>query len=140
MILADVRDWLKTLNVAENYYCGRLENKKEKSLGVYNGASSGTPVMALGGLQNSSYDVKAVSLLLHWNRNSKETEKAAQVLWEHLITARSVDVSESEHIHFLQLTVPEPIAVGTDENGVYEYVINFNVIHKRIHPVDDPQN
>ena len=132
MTLANIRDWLITLNMAENYYTNRQDNKKEKSLGVYHGrAASWRPVMAIGGMQNSSYDIMAVSLLLHWNRNARETEEAAQNLWACLFGAAHVDVPSGSHIQFIQPTVPEPVAVGTDEGGVYEYVIDINIYYRR---------
>lgn len=130
MTLAEIRDWLKTFNIAENYYIGRLENKKEYSLGVYEGVATGRPVIAIGGRQNSSYDVRAVSLLLHWNRSKNESEIAARELWDKLIEVNNEDAGEN-HIQYLQMTVPEPVGVGTDESGVYEYVINFKLYYRR---------
>lgn len=125
MTLAEIRDWLSTLDVAEHYYIGRLDNKKEKSLGVYSRRRGSAPVMALGG--QSSYDMKGVSLLLHWNRNARETEAAALNLWELLFGMTRVDVPSGARIQYIQPNVPEPVAVGTDEGGVYEYVIELNL-------------
>lgn len=130
MTLVEIKDWLKTLGVAENYYIGRLDNKQEKSLGVYDRPAGTRPVMALGGLQNSSYNIRGISLLLHWNRNKNQTEEAAMALWDQLMEVRDLDVG-MQHIHFLQMTVPEPIGVGTDADGIYEYVINFNIYYRR---------
>ena len=94
MTLAIIRDWLKTFGLAENYYTNRLDNKKEKSLGVYDRTISGSrPVMAIGGLQNSSYDMMPVSLLLHWNRDARETEEAK--LWKALDNLEAV-ISHNE--------------------------------------------
>lgn len=132
MTLGNIRDWLKTLDLAENYYTNRLDNKKEKSLDVYNRTMSGTrPVMAIGGLQNSSYDILPVSLLLHWNRSFPETEEAAQAVWDALAEAGHIDIPGGQHIQFLQMTVPGPVYVSTDENGIHEYVINFNLYYRR---------
>lgn len=131
MTLAEIRDWLKTFDLADNYYIGRLDNKKEKSLGVYDLPSRGAPVMALGGVSCSSYDVKGVSLLIHWNRNANETELAAARVWNALFGAAHVDVPGGSHIHYVQPLVPKPISVDTDENGVYEYVIEFNIYFRR---------
>ena len=131
MTLAEIRDWLKTFDVAENYHIGRLDNKREKSLGVYNLGRRGAPVMALGGPSCSSYDVKGVSLLLHWNKNARETEAAAKRLWNMLFGAAHIDVPGGSHIQYIQPNMPEPIAVGTDENGVYEYVIEINIYYRR---------
>ena len=129
MTLAEIRDWLKTLDAAEHYYIGRLDNKKEKSLGVYSRRRGSAPVMALGG--ESSYDIKGVSLLLHWNHNARETEEAALALWEQLFGRTRVDVPSGARIQYIQPNVPEPVAVGTDEGGVYEYVIELNIYHRR---------
>ena len=35
MELADIKDWIKTLGVGDRFYIGKLENKKERSIGVY---------------------------------------------------------------------------------------------------------
>ena len=131
MTLAEIRDWLKTFDVADNYYIGRLDNKKERSLGVYDLPRRGSPIMALGGVSCSSYDVKGVSLLLHWNRNARETEAAAHVLWNRIFSAAHVDVPSGSHIQYIQPLVPAPIAVDTDENGVYEYVIEILIYYRR---------
>lgn len=130
MTLVQIKDWLKTMEVAEHYYIGRLDNKQEMSLGVYDRPTGSHPVMALGGLRNSSYNVRGVSLLLHWTRNKNAAEAAAQALWDELVEIRDLDVG-TQHIQYLQMTVPEPIGIGTDADGVYEYVINFNLYYRR---------
>ena len=128
MELADIRDYLKTLDAAEYYNIGRLNNKKEKSLGVYSRTRSGPPVHAIG--QPSSYDIKAVTLLLHWNQDARETEQAALTLWNKLLEAEQITIGGTP-VYYLQMQVPEPVAVGTDDNGVYEYVIDFNLYFRR---------
>ena len=128
MTLSDIRDYLKTLDAADYYHIGRLNNKNERSLGVYNRPRAGPPVTAFGGA--SSYDVKAVTVLLHWNKNARESEEAALSLWEKLRNVADVDAGDG-HIQYLRLVVPEPVGVGTDENGIYEYVIQFDVYYRR---------
>ena len=128
MTLAAVRDWLKTYDLFENYYIGRLDNKKEKSLGVYNRTSYGPPVMAFGNA--SSYDVKAVTLLIHWNVNARETEAAARALYDELLGLDNLTIAGT-HVNYLMLQVPEPVSVGADDDGVYEYVIDFDIYFTR---------
>ena len=36
ILLSDIRDWLKSFGLFDNYYIGRLDTKKKNSLGVYN--------------------------------------------------------------------------------------------------------
>ena len=75
----DIREWIASLEIAEddNVYIGKLDNKQQKSIGVYNRSSSGPPNIALGGLDCTSYEVRPVSLLVHWNRSKPESESAA---------------------------------------------------------------
>lgn len=131
MTMENILDWLETLNVADHCYAGRLVNKKEKSLGVYHKNVETRPVMAIGGLQNSSYDIMPLSLLLHWNRSYPETEAAAQALWDAIVEAKHIDIAGGQHIQFLQMTVPKPVYIATDANGIHEFVINFNLYYRR---------
>lgn len=39
----------------ENFYIGKLDNKKEKSLGVYQLKPEETPIINLGGLDHTAY-------------------------------------------------------------------------------------
>ncbi len=48
--LSDIRDWLKSVTEAEHYYIGKLDNKQDKSIGVYSLKQSGTPARAIGGI------------------------------------------------------------------------------------------
>lgn len=129
--LADVRDYLKTLNntVPENYFIGKLDNKKEKSIGVYQ-LKTDTPNICLGGLENTPYDKKSISILIHWNNNFKETEIASWELYEKLQDIQNIRINDI-NIYFINLLVNEPVDVGTDDNGVYERVIQAEIYYER---------
>lgn len=128
--LAEVLDWVETFGVARNYYIGKLDNKKDMSIGVYQRKNDGQPRIALGGLKNTSYEVKPISILVHWNMDAYDTEQAAYKLFERLQTVEDVTIGDT-HIHFIELLNVEPIDVGTDDKGVYERVIQFNLIYER---------
>lgn len=128
--ITDIRTWIASLGIASHVYIGKLDNKQQKSIGVYSRSGSGSPNIALGGLNYTSYDTKPVSLLVHWNRSKEESEKAAYDLFEKLRTISSLDIGDT-HIHYIRLMVPEPQDVGTDDNGVYEYVIWLDLIYQR---------
>lgn len=132
LTLDDVRGYISGLGIADdaNVYIGKLDNKKQKSIGVYSRSSSGTPYIALGGIEYTSYDTKCISLLVHWTKNKAETERAACELFEKLRNVSSLDLGGT-HVNFLRLMVPEPQDVGTDDNGVYEYVIWLDLIYQR---------
>lgn len=123
MKLSDVMVWLQSLTAkADNYYCGTLDSKKEKSIGVYQLKNTAGAQMAIGGRANTKTLYKSVSLLVHWNHNSDETETFAQALYDELESVRSVVIG-GKTVNYISLLQFEPIDVGTDENGVFERVI-----------------
>ena len=128
----DIHEWIASLGIAEDehVYMGKLDNKQQKSIGVYSRNSSGPPNVALGGLDYTSYDVRPISLLVHWNRSKPESEVAAYKLFETIRNVSSLDIGDI-HINYIRLMVPEPQDVGTDDNGVYEYVIWLDFIYQR---------
>ncbi|HCB96040.1 MAG TPA: hypothetical protein DEP65_10825 [Ruminococcus sp.] len=126
--LSDIRDFLKTVFKAEHYYIGKLDNKQDKSLGVYTLKGNGAPVTAIG--TQSTYDIIGVSLLLHWNNNANETEVTARTLYEKLRTIKNFKINDKQ-IYMIELLVPEPIDVGTDDKGTYERVIEMNLYYEK---------
>lgn len=126
--LSDIRDFLKTVFKAEHYYIGKLDNKQDKSLGVYTLKGNGAPVTAIG--TQSTYDIIGVSLLLHWSNNANETEVTARTLYEKLRTIKNFKINDKQ-IYMIELLVPEPIDVGTDAKGIYERVIEMNLYYER---------
>ncbi|MCQ4637022.1 minor capsid protein [Anaerovorax odorimutans] len=128
--LVDVREWIETLGVGEHFYIGKLDNKKEKSVGVYQGKATGPPNIAIGGLDAATYDIKPISVLVHWTKNAKETEEAAFSLFEKILNISDLMIGQT-HINYVRLMVPEPQDVGTDNKGVYERVIWFDLYYER---------
>ena len=84
LTINDIRGYIAGLGIAadDNVYIGKMDNKKQKSIGVYSRPTSGMPNIALGGVDCTTY-------------------------------------------------VPEPQDVGTDDSGVYEYVIWLDFIYQR---------
>lgn len=126
--LADIRNWLKRFNVADYYYSGRLDANKEKAICVYQRKSTIEAVRAIGG--KSSYNIKPISVLIHWNKNSTETEKAAYKLYEQLEAVSSFLLNGTK-IYFIKPLQSEPVSVGADDSGIYEYVIEFDIYYER---------
>ena len=129
MTLADIRDWLKGFGIAEHYYIGKLDNKEDKSLGVYQ-RDGGRPGIALGGYDNTKHEVKRVSILIHWNKNAKETEIAAKELYKK-ITSTNRPVIGDKQVYCIIMQTAEPVDVDTDDTGTYERVIWFDIYYER---------
>ena len=132
LALKDVQNYIVGLGVAseDHVYIGKLDSKQQKSIGVYSRPTNGMPNMALGGLECTTYDTKPISLLVHWTSSKDESERAAYELFEKLRNVTSLMIGDI-HINYLRLMVPEPQDVGTDDNGVYEYVIWLDFLYER---------
>lgn len=129
IFLSNIRDYVKSLGIGDNFYIGKLDNKQEKSIGIYQ-LGRRAPVSAIGGL--SSYEVKSISILIHWTKNADETEKAAFELYKKLEAAKKeVLIIGSTQIQFINMLQSEPVDVGTDDNLVYERVIEIEIYYRK---------
>ena len=130
MDLGQVRDYIKTAKLAENYYIGKLDSKKDKSVGVYQLKNHNEYTRAIGEESNDSIKRKGISVLVHWNKNAADTEKAAQAIFEFIKNTKPKTIIGGNEISFMQMLNNEPIDVSTDESGIYERVIEFIVYYK----------
>ena len=129
MTLADVRDYIASLNLTKEVYMGKLPDKPERSIGVYNSKHQYPYHGTLGGPNQQGYGIKHVTLLVHWTKSPRDTEKAATALFDAMNVARDVKINETT-IKFIQ-PLYDLQDIGTDESGVYEYVIEAAVIYEK---------
>ena len=129
--LSDIRDWLKSFNLFDNYYIGRLDTKKKNSLGVYNLQDTGRREV-IGGLKK--YEKKGVSLLIHGDTNKDRTEKKAYELYhtlESLISSCEYPQIGGKNVYFIELLNNQPVDVDQDSDSTYEYVIELNIYFEK---------
>ena len=107
MTSESVLAWLQTLPVrADNYYCGILDRKKEKSFGVYQ-LSRRKNETAVGGRDPTRTRTPGVSLLVHWNHSTRQTQNAAIALYEAVAAAGTAQVGSCRAVYFqMQRTNP----------------------------------
>lgn len=129
--LADIRDWLKSFGLFDNYYIGRIDSKKKNSLGVYNLQDAGRREV-IGGLK--VYEKKGVSLLIHGDTNKANTERKAWDLYsaiESVSKNENILIAKEKKVFFIELLNNEPIDVNQDADSVYEYVIEMNIYFEK---------
>lgn len=125
--LADVRDWLKSLNAFDaTWTIGRYEAEKEKRVCVYQRPDYTDATVALGGREATKTLVKQISVLVHWNKNHKETEAAAQALYSKLQFNPRATIGNAT-ASYIDLRLPEPADAGSDANGIFERVIWLDI-------------
>ena len=126
-MLAEFRDFVKTLEVGEHFSIGKIDSSLDKSIGIY-GDSNLDRIEAIG--KDSMYDISNMRILIHWTKNLAETEAASRSLYELLRYQSNFDMS-GIYVYFIDLIEGEPIFVGTDNNGIYEYVITLRLVYRR---------
>jgi len=132
-MLAEIRDYLKTLDIANYYTIGKLENAKEQAICVY-GDGYTRRVEAVG--RNSSYDIMGIRILYHGTKNLKDTEQVARSLYESIRYIVNTTMG-TLYVQYLDLNYSEPVFLGTDANGVYEYVISGVVYYRKSESEDN---
>ena len=130
--IGDVRDYIAGLGIADNnnVYCGKLDNKKDKSIGVYNLNRQRPLQTAVGGLNNSSYRIKSVSILVHWNKSLRDTEETSEQLYNMLRDTNNKIINDTRLL-FTKMQVDGPVDVGTDDKGIFESVIELDIYYER---------
>src|SRR5690606_30592136 len=129
MTLDDVVSWLETVVDCPKWYIGKIDAKQERCIGLYN-TTGAPPRLAVGGISATGYVVKAISILVHWGRNADVAERKAQEIYDSLFGLSNVTVGGKRVVMF-RLPQPQPISVGADEQGIYEYVIEVHIYHER---------
>ena len=80
-------------------------------------------------MKNRSYDTKAVSILIHWGANAVQAEAKAQEIYD--VLYGQIGVIGGYRIVKFDMRTDAPVSVGTDEKGIYEYVINFVIYYRK---------
>lgn len=128
--LADVRDWLRGLGAVDaTWTIGRFEAEKEKRACVYQRPDYSEQQAAIGGREATKTVCKRVQVLLHWNRNHRETEEAAMALYDALRFNPRGTVGGAA-IGYVSLEMPEPADLGSDEHGIFERSIWADIYYE----------
>lgn len=128
MTLKEVAQWLETQVTADVWKIGTYDNSNQKTICIRNLTSS-RGKLSVGGLSNTHTAVKGISIVVHWNKNPDETERVAQSI--HALFYACNPVISGYQTVICDMRSDEPIFVGTDDNGIYEYVIETWITYMR---------
>lgn len=85
----EIRDWLKTLDVAAFYFSGKIDKEQEKAVCVYDDRMDGTDMsVCFGGEEYTKTHTFKATVVLQWNDNPRETEDAGYAFVEKLKKVR----------------------------------------------------
>lgn len=129
MTLKQVKDWLKTQIKADVWKIGVYDNTKDKTICVRNLASNKGKI-AVGGLSNTHIAVKGISIVVHWNKNPDESETVAQNIHA-LFYGKDFTIDDFKIVK-CDMRNDEPVSVGVDSSGIYEYVIELWITYEKL--------
>ncbi len=133
MTLKQVKDWMKQHIDADNWKIGIYDNSKQKTICVRSLAGSKMKI-AIGGLDCTNIYAKGISIIVHWNKNPDASEIVAKKIHA-LFYGKSI-VIDNFKIVKCDMRNDEPVSVGTDDNGVYEYVIELWMTYEKTNKED----
>lgn len=127
MLLSEIREYLKTKTESPQWYLNKVGDKEE-SITIYNTVGP-APRIALGGLEQTSYTTKAISILVHWGKDSNKAELKAQEVYNALFG--QVGLIGGKSVKLFKMKTDSPIYIGTDKEGIIEYVIETIIYYER---------
>lgn len=126
MTLKQYKDYFKTSFVwDEAISIGKIDNNKEKSICFYNSKRTMSPIKAIN---NNTYKYKPITILLRYTKNQDTAEQMAMSIYE-FFNDKTFYIDNKRVIS--QHNYSEPNNLGTDDNGVYEYSIEINMLEER---------
>lgn len=129
MLLSDIREYLKSQIECPQYYLNQMGGNQDKSITIYN-VPGQNPHIAIGGLENTTYTTKSISFLIHWGKNSDEAEKKAMEVYNLFFGKNNFTIG-SKNIIQCKMRGSEPIYIGTDSEGIIEYIIEMTIYYER---------
>ena len=122
-----VKDYLKTIiKDCEKWYIGKMDENQEKAIAIYSNRRNLAKLSDFKNLQ--SYGILPITLLLRWTKNYNIAETKANDIYE-LLDCSSFFINDYRcNINCLY---DGPIDLGSDENGVYKFSIELNLLYRK---------
>lgn len=125
MTLKQYKDYFKTsFNWNEAISIGKIDNNKEKAICFYNSKRTITPIKAI---DKNTYKYKPITILLRYTKNQNTAEEMALSIYE-FFDDRGFSIEDKQVT--AQHLYSEPNNVGTDDNGVYEYTLEIDMLER----------
>ena len=122
-----VKDYLKTvIKDCDKWYIGKVDENQEKAIAIYSNRRNLAKTSNFKNLQ--SYGILPITLLLRWTKNYNTAETKANDIYE-LLDCSSFFIDDYRcNINCLY---DGPIDLGSDENGVYKFSIELNLLYRK---------
>jgi len=129
MLIDNFIEYLETLFPDIDFYNGSIDRNLQQCVGVYL-AQGGSSQIALGGLDNTSFNSKTISLLIHWTENANSCEVLATSIYNTLQGKSNIYIG-GKRIAAINMLDAGPININRDSNNICEMVIRISIIYDR---------
>ena len=127
--LKQIKDYFKVeSNWTDSISIGKIDNNQEKAICFYNSKRNLAYSPVIGGKNNKSTYIKPITILLRYTKNQDSAESKIQEIYE-FFEGRTFLINQKRI--FVMMNTEEPINLGTDEKGVYEYSIEIDLYIER---------
>lgn len=125
MTLSDLRDYFKSDFLwKESISVGKIDKNKERAVCFYHSKVLRPKINTIGGKANRSYTVLPISILLRFGKNYEAAAEKAKEIYD-FFDEKTFDLN-NERV-FVISPYNEPIDLGTDDQGVYENSLEFDL-------------
>lgn len=122
-----VKDYLKTvIKDCNKWSIGSIDYNQEKTIAVYANRRNLEGISKFKKLQ--SYDIAPITLLLRWTKNYNTAETKANEIYE-LLDCSSFFIDNYKCN--IECLYGGPIDLGPDENGIYEFSVELNLLYRK---------
>lgn len=125
MTLSDLRDYFKSdFPWKESISVGKIDKNKERAVCFYHSKVSRPKINTIGGKGNRSYTVLPISILLRFGKNYEAAAEKAEEIYN-FFDEKTFGLN-NERV-FAVSPYSAPIDLGTDDQGVYENSLEFDL-------------
>lgn len=124
MDIEKVKDGLKSIITMENWSCGTIDKNKEQAIGVYDNTRRIEKISQFDNLQ--TYTIVPFSLLIRYTQNYVSANKKAYEIYNAIKNKKILEIDNKEY--YMILVDENPQNTGPDDKGIYEFVIDFNLL------------
>ena len=126
MTLKQYKDYFKaSFKWDEAISIGKIDKNKDKAICFYHSKRTLTPIKAI---DKSTYKIKPITILLRYSKNQDSAEIIANSIYEFFDD--KIFTIDNKRI-IAQHIYAEPISLGTDDENVYEYSLEINMLEER---------
>lgn len=122
-----IKDYLKSIiTECSKWYIGQIDENQEKAIAIYANRRQLEDNSKYKKLK--SYEILPITLLLRWTKNYNTAETEANKIYELLDCSSFLIDNYKCDINCLY---NGPIDLGPDENGVYKFSIELNLLYRK---------